>query len=577
MRKSACPAGPFTLFLALYLLASAPPVQAQAGGSLSGVVLPDLPPEVSPGEEVSFTPPAGSEGGTWMLCGEVAAPEEDSEEKPKPEMPRPAAAQLKLHPDPALQPLSEEQALGLALASAMNEPSWSACLSGRPGRPETGDHRSTAPAASAAGDPLPDVDVALEKKPSGNYYRQVVLSELTSEQASKANTPQVDKSRTRDMVSPADQAATDLRNLDRTSAGIRYFGVDLQDSSEAQERKSFYESRSNTARYAEARRHATETGYSIPLESDSGVKTAGNVLIASAEGLFGEGEPPPVIVAVAMAPKSQKGYVVGKGGDARSVAFAPVQCQSPPPPAEPVQSARTRHDPAKSAIGNIKGLVVRIPEGFKPGQPFPVSFRDSSGKIVLNVDNVESVQVVPARPRPADPRPSLEAAPEYSIAGHTVCACGYFPDSRSRAGLLFDERAVQPISSSSRMAILPLPATVPPGRHRISGSQEAGFSDNTVYTNVVQVNGRLDANKLRSGQATQMELVIVGTDKPLALKIVNKTPQVISIGGQVVQTLRTSGGSPNRLVQTVNSIKPGNFGIDFTLAADRCPCESAPD
>jgi hypothetical protein len=573
LRTYARPVGPLALFFALYLLTSAPPVRAQAGGSLSGVVLPDLPPEVSPGEEVSFTPPTGSEGGTWMLCGEVAAPEEDSEQRPGPEAPRPAAAQLNLRPDPALPPLSEEQALGLALASAMNEPSWTACLSGRPGPPAAGGHPSAAPAASAAGDPLPDVEVALEKRPR-NDYRQVVLSELTPEQASKANTKAVDKDKTQDVVSPADQAATDLRKLAGSSAGIRYFGVHLQDSSKGQERKSFFESRSNTA----TKRNATAAGYSIPLQDESGGKTSGNVLITSADGLFDEGEPPPVIVAVAMAAKaSKKGYVVGQGGDARSVAFAPVQCQLPQPPAGPAQAARAGHDTVKSAIGNIRSLVVKIPEGFKPGQPFPVSFKDPSGKTVLNVDNVESVQVVPARPRPADPRPSLEAAPEYSIAGHTVCACGYFPDSRSRAGLLFDERAVQPISSSSRMAILPLPAAVPPGRHRISGSKEAGFSDNAVYTNVVQVNGRLDANKLRSGQATQMELVIVGTDKPLALKIVNKTPQVISIGGQVEQTLRTSGGSPNRLVQAVNSIKPGNFGIDFSLAADRCPCESAPD
>lgn len=592
MRTFARLFGPLGVFLAFGLLMAAPrTVQAQAGGSLSGVVVPDLPPEVSPGEEVSFTPPPGSEGGTWTLCGVVAEPEEDFGPQPEPERPRPAAAQLSLKPDPALASLSEEQALGLALAAAAQEPSWAACLSGRPSPPG---------ASERAGDPLPDVDVALEKKPSGSYAFQVVLSELTPEQASKAATPVEDKGKNKDAehISPADQAATDLRKLAGTSAGIRYFGVDLQDGSGGQERKSFYESRSNTAKldsskgqerksFFESRSNTANqragslsdnaAAYSIPVQDGSGGKGPGNVRISSADDLFDESDLPPVVVAVAMAPGGGKGkgIIIGKEGNALTVAFAPVQCQSPAGQPEAMQAARKgNHDLSKSAINNIKALVVTIPQDYKPGQRFPVSFKDPAGRIVLNVDNVESVRVVPPRPRPADPRPRLDAAPEYSIAGRSVCACGYFPDARSRGGLLFDEQAVQPVSASSQMAILPLPATVPPGRHVISGSQEAGFAQKAVYTHVVQVNGRLDATKLRSGQATQMELVIVGTDKPLSLRIVNKTPGVISIGGKVDQTLTTSGGNPNRLVQTVSSVGPGNFGIDFSLAADRCPCQS---
>lgn len=580
------------LFLALGLILPAPrTVQAQAGGSLSGVVVPDLPPEVSSGEEVSFTPPPGSEGGTWTLCGVVAAPEEDPGPQ-EPEGARPAAAQLGLRPAAALPPLSEEQAVGLAVAAAMQQPSWAACLSGRPGAGER---------PAVAGDPLPDVDVALERKP-GPYALQVVVSEMPREQAMKAAEP-IDKGKGLDKDKPTlvDQAATDLRNLAGADAGVRYFGIDIQPS--GQERKSFFESRSNTANKRSVsggalgsgqegsegmtlksfyesrsnRKPETVAGYSIPLPGDSGKIAAGNVLVASFNGLFDEGELPPVVVAVAMVsqkasePVDTRGR--DKGVDGRSVTFAPVQCQSSAGPREAPQAARG-HETAMSAVRNIKALVVKIPRDLKPGQAFPVSYKDPSGRTVLNVDDVEGVHVVPPRPRPADPRPRLDAVPEYSIAGRSVCACGYFPDARSRGGLLFDERAVQPLSASSWMAILPLPATVAPGRHPISASQEAGFAEKVVYTNVVQINGRLDANKLRSGQATQMELVVVGTDKPLPLRIVNKTPRVISIGGQVDQTLTTSGGNPNRLVQTVNSVGPGNFGIDFSLAADRCPCQS---
>ena len=396
---------------------------------------------------------------------------------------------------------------------------------------------------------MPDVDVALEKK-IGGYAARILLTELTGEQ-----------------VSGSDQAVADLReSLAETGSAVRYFGAALEDvagGTGCSFCKSFFESRSNTAN-----RTPTAAGFSISRPDR-------NVLITSVDALPDRNEPWPVVVAVAMggmpAMGKEKGTVMGKGGNALTVAFAPVQCQSPPMTAQ--SASRARHDTAKSAIQNIKALVVTVPADYKPGQRFPVSFRDAAGRTVLNVDNVESVHVVPPRPRPADPRPSLDAAPEYVIAGQSVCACGYFPDSRSRSALLFDELAVQPVSASSRMAILPLSATVTPGRHRISGDRTAGFSDKVLYTNVVQVNGRLDANSLRRGQATQMELIVVGTDQPLALKIVNSTPQVISIGGRAEQTLTTSGGNPNHLVQTVNSLKPGNFGIDFSLAADRCPCQ----
>ncbi|HVR98987.1 MAG TPA: hypothetical protein VMW27_20370, partial [Thermoanaerobaculia bacterium] len=123
MFSSARRSTPLAVFALCLLLTLPSDVRAQASGSLTGVVVPDLPPEVSPGEEISFTPPSGSEGGTWTLCGVVAEPAEDSEQPPEAERPRPAVAQVGLKPDPALKPLSEAQALGLALASAMNEPS----------------------------------------------------------------------------------------------------------------------------------------------------------------------------------------------------------------------------------------------------------------------------------------------------------------------------------------------------------------------------------------------------------------------------------------------------------------------
>lgn len=65
----------------------------------------------------------------------------------------------------------------------------------------------------------------------------------------------------------------------------------------------------------------------------------------------------------------------------------------------------------------------------------------------------------------------------------------------------------------------------------------------------------------------------MGTDKPVGLRVVNNTPGNISIGGRTDQVLTTTGGSNNRVVQKVDSVAPGNFSIDFSLAGDRCPCQ----
>src|ERR1041384_4359443 len=101
-----------------FLLAVSASNRAQQGGNLSGVVLPDLPPEVSPGEMISFTPPAGSEGGTWTLSGVIA--EEEAPEKP----PVPAAARVALKPSSGMPPLSETQRVALALAAAIEQEPW---------------------------------------------------------------------------------------------------------------------------------------------------------------------------------------------------------------------------------------------------------------------------------------------------------------------------------------------------------------------------------------------------------------------------------------------------------------------
>ena len=106
--------------------AGASVARGQGGGSLSGVVVPDLPPEVSPGETVSFEPPPAAAGGSWTLCGVVAEPEAPPE-SPATETPRPPPAEVTLDPGAGAVPFTAEEQVGLAVALAILEGSWAEC------------------------------------------------------------------------------------------------------------------------------------------------------------------------------------------------------------------------------------------------------------------------------------------------------------------------------------------------------------------------------------------------------------------------------------------------------------------
>jgi hypothetical protein len=603
-------AGGAALVVLSCLSSALPPAAAQAVGTLSGVVQ-EWPDEVSPGEKILIRPDKTKlpPGGTFTIAGAVAEPQPEpppggaepggivvtgTYETTPAGAPPPATdvALTVAHMKPEERPSPAHwTALAVTVASLVaGEPpssspggDWASCageqrLAAPAGatqaeleaaRPVVDKDRSTD--TSAVGDPLPDIEIALEKAglkgsaPPQRYWT-VFVSEISRERAASFVVDEKGVQRSAGFVidEKGVQLADDqgrepltfaIEFAQRYAPGGAFVGQKLTFDMVA---KNFYESRSNTARAADTDRPA---GDEEPTQRyQARLPTADEIeVIELDEPIPDEFEP--LIVAAVIRPSA----LPEEGQPVRQVVtVAPLRCQTPvAAPRPPIPWSE------------IATWVVEIPRTFKPGDPFPVRYADSSGRTVIDVPDVEGVEVVP--PRPVDPRPSLTAAAEFAIAGRAVCACGNFPGPEAWNGIELDERAVSLVSASNHMVLVPLPAEMAVGRHVIAGNAAAGYTErDRVWTTVVQVGGKLDSANLMRGQSTTMELFVVGTTQPLDLQVENLSPDVIAIAGGTDQVLRTSGGDPNHVERGVDSVSRGNFNINFSLAGDRCPCGGAP-
>ena len=154
-----------------------------------------------------------------------------------------------------------------------------------------------------------------------------------------------------------------------------------------------------------------------------------------------------------------------------------------------------------------------------------------------------------------------------------TCVCGYFPPG-SQPRLLFDGRPLDDVvAHSQRVAFVRLPADALPGAHILSGDPASGYeASDQVLSTVVATQSSLDQNALLRGQSTTLRIAIEGAGEPLAIKLVNHTPNVVRLEGGDEQTVETSGGAENALELEVDSTGAGNFSITTELEAARCPC-----
>ena len=162
-----------------------------------------------------------------------------------------------------------------------------------------------------------------------------------------------------------------------------------------------------------------------------------------------------------------------------------------------------------------------------------------------------------------------------TFAGQDACVSGCFSELEKAAEFLMldGERALEVRAASPTTMLLPIPADVMPGAHRIEWRMP--FAPDTsrlqaLTLGVLQLQGAIDQNQLWTGQSTTMRLLVVGTDKPTALNIVNRTPGVIAVEGGVRQQVTTPGSEANAVTRSVRGIMKGNFDIGYSLDQPVC-------
>ncbi len=217
-------------------------------------------------------------------------------------------------------------------------------------------------------------------------------------------------------------------------------------------------------------------------------------------------------------------------------------------------------------------LTMEIPESLQRGSEIPVQWTDPFGELVVDIPNAEILITGP--PAGQTMTPNLRDCTPTGFSDRVICVCGWFPDEESQQGLLFDGQPLgPPAAASSQSVLIRIPAGTPPGTHTISGDPEQGFpADSSVNVLVLAVTGRVDQEKLALGEVTPLHLEIQGDTKPLEIVLTNRNPYTVAVTGGVVQTLTTSGGTPNTVSTDVRGISPGQFAIHYKLGEDPCPC-----
>ena len=185
--------------------------------------------------------------------------------------------------------------------------------------------------------------------------------------------------------------------------------------------------------------------------------------------------------------------------------------------------------------------------------PYGESLVDSALKLGL-----ETLKACPLK---------ITGGSEFAFAGQAACVSGCFPDLPSAYGLkLNGTQDLTPWSVSQTNVMIGIPPDTPPGSYTIGAP---GLAD-TVTVGVLALQGSIDTNSLWRGQSTTMRLKIVGTDKPLPIVVLNRTPGIISVEGGVHQTLTTPGGADNAVTRNVRGIHRGDFQITYSLSTPGC-------
>ena len=215
-----------------------------------------------------------------------------------------------------------------------------------------------------------------------------------------------------------------------------------------------------------------------------------------------------------------------------------------------------------------------VPGDWQVGDAVRVVYESPAGEVLVDAlsDAVVGEPVDEAdQARP----PSIDGGTDFTVPGGEACVCGSFPGAEAKAGLLFEGEALGvPLAASRDVVEFMVPDSTELGDRWVTGWPSAGFSSEDRWqVGVVEVRASLDQSTLMRGGSTRLFLQVLGTDRPVTLRLQNFSPSVVAVEGGDDQQLTTSGGEENVAIVNVRGIGDGDFDLRWELPG--CPCGEA--
>jgi len=253
-------------------------------------------------------------------------------------------------------------------------------------------------------------------------------------------------------------------------------------------------------------------------------------------------------------------------------------------PASGVSSA-LRDGPSGEVPHFIEDAAVdSAPRGFADSWGLQISYGGAKTRLAVEGRNPYGETLVrgewtptvtpPCHHPPA--RPLFGGLTEVVAPHETFCVCGQVGELGQWGGLRLGGASLgAPIVATSSSAVFLPPQGLAAGTYPLTYDPWGTGGGTGLSTSYIDVRGKVDDKKIRSGGTTPLTLEILGTDRVFPVTLTNTTPAIIDLEGGLRQEITTSGGSPNQIQRLVTGKVPGTYTVDYEVALPTCPCDAS--